>query len=589
MNIIKDKIKLVIWDLDETFWKGTYSEEGVTYLETNHEIVVELTKRGIVNSICSKNDYGEVEKFLKSKGIWDYFVFPEIGWNPKGKAVKSIIKDMALRAENVLFLDDNIGNINEVLFENPNISACEPSIIDTLLDNEFLKGKDDAEFSRLNQYKVLESKRKVLKDRNLSNHDFLVESEIKVNIINDVEGNIDRILELIERTNQLNYTKKRITKEELLLQLKGNDVSSGAINVVDKYGDYGISGFYLLKGKELIHFLFSCRTMNMGVENWLYKYLGSPKLNVVGDVASKIDENCDVTYISLEGGELNQQKKKKDGLKYLMIGGCDLDQVVHYLSGKNVDTQFNFVNSKNVSVHGEHTTFLINKLTKDDLEELNSLDIYCGFRGNYKLYEKNWDVLIYSPLNDYSRGMYKSKFSNLLIPFDAFAIDWTDPNSVNKIPTHLKGVSPEFFDYFRCNYIFKGPISPIDFYDNLVKLISMFPDKTFMFLTGAEINLNHKVKAWEIDMHLRHREMNKMLEKIVENFGNVKLIDVRKFVLNEEQLTDNIRHYIKPIYSIIAKEICNLSSDDALKTSSKLSSILKKIRHRVSNKLNLAK
>ncbi len=28
--MIKDKIKLVIWDMDETFWKGTISEEKIT-------------------------------------------------------------------------------------------------------------------------------------------------------------------------------------------------------------------------------------------------------------------------------------------------------------------------------------------------------------------------------------------------------------------------------------------------------------------------------------------------------------------------------------------------------------------------------
>ncbi|CAM3994242.1 HAD-IIIC family phosphatase [Shewanella aquimarina] len=585
MNIIKDKIKLVIWDLDETFWKGTFSEEGITYSQANHELIIELSKRGIVNSICSKNDRIEIEQFLTEKGLWEYFVFSEIGWNPKGKAVKSIINDMALRAENVLFIDDNIGNINEVIFENPNISACEPNIIEQILSHEYLKGKDDSNLSRLSQYKILESKRKVLNDRNLSNYEFLVDSEIKVNVINDVESNLDRVLELIERTNQLNYTKNRVTKYEFLNQLKGTDVVSGVINVTDKYGDYGISGFYLLKGNELVHFLFSCRTMNMGIENWVYKYLGCPKLNVVGDVASQIDENCDVSYISLEHGKSKNKKIDRDGLKYLMIGGCDLDQVVHYLPGKKVDTQFNFVNSKNISVHGEHTVFLKNKLTEENLNELNSLDIYEGFNGNDKIYENNWDVLIYSPLNDYSRGIYRSKSSNLLVPFDAFAIDWTNPDSTKSIPAHLIGVSAGFFDYFRENFIYEGAITPSEFFDNLEILISMFPNKCFMFLTGAEVNLNHKVKDWEIDMHIRHKEMNLMLEKLNETYNNVQLIDVRKFVLSESQVTDNIRHYIKPVYSQIAKEICTLSADSTLKPSGRSWAALKRVIGKVNRKI----
>ena len=40
---LNNKIKLVIWDLDETFWKGTLSEEGIDFVEKNKEVVVELS------------------------------------------------------------------------------------------------------------------------------------------------------------------------------------------------------------------------------------------------------------------------------------------------------------------------------------------------------------------------------------------------------------------------------------------------------------------------------------------------------------------------------------------------------------------
>lgn len=587
MNIIKNKIKLVIWDLDETFWKGTFSEEGILYNENNHDIVIELSKRGIINSICSKNNREEIENFLIEKGIWDYFVFVEIGWNPKGKAVRSIISDMGLRSENVLFIDDNLANINEVIFENPAISACEPKIIDSLLLNKYLSGKDDKDLTRLSQYKVLENKRKIMKDRNLSNYDFLVESQIKINIIDDIKGNLERILELIERTNQLNYTKNRVSKDELLSQLNAEGVSAGAINVIDKYGDYGISGFYLLKDNKLKHFLFSCRTMNMGIESWVYKYLNFPELNIVGDVASNIDKNCDVSYISVSDDSFNNNFTKQDDRKYLIVGGCDLDQVVHYLSGKNIDTQFNFVNAKNISVHGEHTSLLVNNLTVENLKELNSLEIFEGFKGNYKVSSGNWDVLIYSPLNDYSRGIYESKSSGMLVPFDAFSIDWTDFNNTYNIPRHLLGLSSVFFESFRQNYVFKGAIKPLDFLKNLEVLISMFPNKHFMFLTGAEVNINHKVKSWELDMHTRHREMNSVLEGFSQRYNNVQLIDVRNFVSSEKELTDNLRHYIKPVYSEIAKEICKLCPDGALRSSNKYFAVIKQFGKRVKNKLNV--
>ena len=50
---------------------------------------------------------------------------------------------------------------------------------------------------------------------NCSNEDFLRKSEIKICIKKDCLENINRIDELIHRTNQLNFTKKRDSKEDL--------------------------------------------------------------------------------------------------------------------------------------------------------------------------------------------------------------------------------------------------------------------------------------------------------------------------------------------------------------------------------------
>ena len=50
------KIKLIIWDLDETFWHGTISEQKVAPVKQACDLVLLSSKKGIVNSICSKND-----------------------------------------------------------------------------------------------------------------------------------------------------------------------------------------------------------------------------------------------------------------------------------------------------------------------------------------------------------------------------------------------------------------------------------------------------------------------------------------------------------------------------------------------------
>ena len=70
MNLnIKQEIKLVIWDMDETFLKGTISESKITTIDENIDIIKKLTARGIINSICSKNEKNDVKNQLIQAGI----------------------------------------------------------------------------------------------------------------------------------------------------------------------------------------------------------------------------------------------------------------------------------------------------------------------------------------------------------------------------------------------------------------------------------------------------------------------------------------------------------------------------------------
>lgn len=155
-----NQIKIVIWDLDNTFWNGTLAEnDNVEFIQNNISIVKKLTDRGIVNSIVSKNDFEKAKNKLKEAGVWDLFVFPQISWNPKGRAVKELLKNAGLRAENALFLDDNLSNLKEVEFYNQRIYTEMPDFLLTnFLNIDAFRGKDDSSHSRLQQYKILEQR-----------------------------------------------------------------------------------------------------------------------------------------------------------------------------------------------------------------------------------------------------------------------------------------------------------------------------------------------------------------------------------------------------------------------------------------------
>ena len=88
------KIKLIIWDLDETFWNGTISEQKVAPVKQACDLVLLSSKKGIVNSICSKNDEKPCIDKLKEWGLDKYFVFNSINWEPKGQRIKDTVESM---------------------------------------------------------------------------------------------------------------------------------------------------------------------------------------------------------------------------------------------------------------------------------------------------------------------------------------------------------------------------------------------------------------------------------------------------------------------------------------------------------------
>ena len=85
--VLRNAVKLVVWDLDDTFWKGVLSEEAVTPVTENIDLVKRLAARGIISSICSKNDRDPVINELQKLGVWDYFVLPSISFQPKGSSI----------------------------------------------------------------------------------------------------------------------------------------------------------------------------------------------------------------------------------------------------------------------------------------------------------------------------------------------------------------------------------------------------------------------------------------------------------------------------------------------------------------------
>ena len=243
-------IKIVIWDLDDTLWQGTLSESGVAVDSAVLETVRELSARGIINSIASKNDEAAARNELERLGIWEEFVFPEIAWAPKGPAIARLLDHCRLRAANALFLDDNRSNREEARYYNPGIEVRGPEFIGNLLTDAALRGKPDPDRRRPAQYKQLE--RRSREQRSFGdNRAFLDQSRIEVERVEELGPHRERISELIGRTNQLNFTKVRLPPIALDGLLNDPGIASLGFRVRDRYGDYGLVGFAAWTGKRI--------------------------------------------------------------------------------------------------------------------------------------------------------------------------------------------------------------------------------------------------------------------------------------------------------------------------------------------------
>lgn len=602
------KIKLIIWDLDETFWEGTLSDNDATLIpvQMNIDIVKKLTDRGIINSVCSKNDKQNAEEKLKELGVIDYFVFNSINWEPKGNRIKNTLLSMALRPANVLFLDDNHSNLAEAEFVLPDIMVAGPDVIPSLWEIVDSLGKNDFEHSRLQQYKVLEKKRKDAQVFD-SNIDFLRQSNIQIQYSDLDEKSVPRIAELIQRSNQLNFTKKRIGEQDLISLISNPDYKTGYVSVSDNYGKYGIVGFYALEMTKhrLEHFLFSCRTMGMGIEQHVYATLDYPELTVVEPVSGSVSKKDGLPDYIIRVDNLNIQDEEKshttdNQLKVLLKGPCDLEVMASYIESSEVvlEKEFNFVDSNgNQADYYNHLVNILNcesGIIKDWCSKYSFLSPEAF---ETDLFSGQYDVVCLSPLMDATLAVYEDSKMNRL----AYGL--------YSKPMCLKEYHKQYLDKkimtARSNFdeveliSFSEEFQVIEYTpemiaDNLKRVIDRILGKNkntkiVVLLLGE---LEYKSSNPEYNeafgnKHRIHAEVNKKIKKALQDYDSVYLLDVNKYITSQVDYFDNINHYSKKVYFEMAQEFVNYInqiSTTAISTSSRFKMIFQNIKRNIYKK-----
>lgn len=560
------KTKLIIWDLDDTFWSGNLSEGDVVLKPEAIALVRELTTKGIMNSICSKNNFEDVKnKFINLglKDVWDLFVFVSIDWTPKGERIQNIIKSMNLRNENVIFIDDNVSNINEAKFYSPNIMSATPEFINKIAEELYLVNDYDFEHTRLKQYKILEEKSHQIAQAS-SNEDFLRSSKIKICIKKDCLNHLERIKKLITRTNQLNFTKFR--DENLEDTIKNNDCAY--IIAEDKFGNYGICGFYALNKKEnkLVHFLFSCRIMNMGIEQFVYDHLRRPQIEIKGEVASTLDSKVDWIEI-VENLEIKTAPVQKLNNKNILFKGpCDLYSTLSYIDADcNIDTEFPYWNKQLVYILAHtHTAFIeqTHRLSKEKLAELSMRFPFPNAdEFKTKFFDEKYNLVFLSLLTVTHSGIYINKDDGTYAFFGFADCDITNESNWEKIlapiPVEARPQNILMLKEFKKHYVFGGN-PPVDL---VIKNINYILDNLkakLVLILGSEIPTDKSQAGYE-NMAERHKILNSTIKETFKD--RVEFIELTDFIKSDEDYTTCINHFSRRVYVDLAQRVVEIANN----------------------------
>ncbi|XXY44230.1 hypothetical protein WME91_29910 [Sorangium sp. So ce269] len=566
--MIEREPKLIVWDLDDTFWRGTLTEGPVERVDAHVALVERLARRGVVSAIASKNDLDAARAELERMGVWELFVFPKIAWSPKGPLVRRIIEQARLRAVDVLFVDDIAAHREEVRLANEGIAVAPPEALAGIDPARW--GKDDPALSRLSHYKILEAKEEagaaffsVPRDP----IEFLRGAGIEVRIGGREAclAHFERVAELFERTNRLNFSKIRLPRQGLRALLSDARADVGAVWVRDRFGDYGLSGFYAVISGELAHFLFSCRVLDMGVEHFVFRHLEAHHPGLRCRFAGGLGRDASFVTLSSEP-PLPSPAGAAGGYRVAFKGACDLEIAASILS-RYVETsqELQIPLPSGVSdVFSSHTEYLRQRgaPVPDDLAFIGPQTTQS------RVLDADFDALVVGLSVDYWSGLYRRNATGQRIAAGWFFCDLFGEEAAREYPEFVawedasgpRGYLAAHRDRIRKDYTFEGGVSPARFEENLRWLCAQVPAGRSLVLVNVadagDASCPHGARVNPL-LRERYRQLNAVVDRVVSEEPAARLVDVRA-IARPEDIQDMHTHLTRRCYVEIATELLAL-------------------------------
>ncbi|MCH7618153.1 MAG: HAD-IIIC family phosphatase [Candidatus Marinimicrobia bacterium] len=303
------QIKCLSIDLDNTVWNGILGEDGDEYvhdsLKTHSgyrhlwEFMDSLSKKGIILAINSKNNREDVEGLFQKYEMplkLEDFIVRKINWQPKSQNLKEMAEELNIGFESIIHLDDSEFECEEIIAGAPGatvVLVAEDDPYDSVkLMEEYgffhMMNQTGEDSARVESYKA-ERIRKNEQSKYTDIDSFIKSLSLNVKIQKVTEKELDRVSQLFLKTNQFNMTTKRYSKGELREFIGDDSHKLYCFSLMDKFGDYGIIGSYLIRvtGEDwhIDSFLMSCRAIGRKVEYELLNYIVS---NALKDNTNKI-------------------------------------------------------------------------------------------------------------------------------------------------------------------------------------------------------------------------------------------------------------------------------------------------------------
>ena len=283
--------KCLVLDLDNTCWGGVIGDDGLNGIKLGNETpggeaylafqkyVKELKDRGIILAVCSKNEIQNAkEGFTHSDSVLTYSDFTSFyaNWEPKHHNIEKIAKEINIDISSLVFVDDNPVERSLVKTQLPTVAVPDVGynildFIDHIEQNGYfsIASLSDDDINRNKFYS--ENQKRAKEQTEFRNYDdflssLLMKAEIKV----FKDAYLERITQLINKTNQFNLTTRRYTITDVEAMAKSDDFIALYGKLTDKFGDNGLISIVVGKvdGKKCVidTWLMSCRVLKRDME-----------------------------------------------------------------------------------------------------------------------------------------------------------------------------------------------------------------------------------------------------------------------------------------------------------------------------------